>query len=390
MGLRKGKNILNVQAFLRERVGPDAWDKLVAAVPEADRRVLSSVVTEGWYEVSLHARLDRAFCDLFFDGNLAGAEELGRFSAQRDLNLDHRWMLRLVGATFALQHMDIYWNDEEDTGHWNTEFQGDHMVAELSGWANDEPVLCRRLLGYLGHAFERVGTVSSRKHTRCRALGDPTCVFEFDCHIESDAPEGPGRLTKSNILEIGSELCRLPDLESLAQAIVDLIQVLMGYPYLELWLQWPDSNELALLRSSGSTTGSVPQHFVLQKANRKVGRITVEAPQGQAIHPSQDLLDDLLPWITLTLDAALMSSKQATPMASFTRRLLSAQTKWHLTPRQMEVLELVLRGLTNKEIAAVLHCEDGNVEQHVTHIKRNAGAEKTNRAVLAWKFWMEL
>jgi DNA-binding CsgD family transcriptional regulator len=390
MGLRKGRSIINLQAFLAERIGSDAWDRLSAAVSEEDRRVLSNVVPSGWYDIAFHARLNRAFCDVFFDGSLAAAEELGRFSADKDFELTPRWMLRLVDPSFAIKHMDIYWKEDEDTGSWKTVTQGDHVITELLDWDNVEPVLCRRLLGYIGRTLERAGAVFKKKHTNCRGLGDPSCVFEFDWHIEPDAPAAKGALTSSMISEIGRELCGLPDLESLVQAIVNLAHVRLGYPYIELWVHWPDSSELALFKTSGVKTGSAPLHFVLQKATRTVGRITIEGPQGKTSKVSVDLLDDLLPWITLTLDAALMSSNQSTPITSFTRRLMIAQMRWNLTPRQMEVLELVLRGMSNKEIAAVLQCESGNVEQHITHIKRHAGAEKTNRAGLAWKFWMEL
>ncbi len=56
MNLRKGTSIISTKAFVIDRFGPDAWDRLIATVPEEDRIVLSSVVAEGWYDMALHAR----------------------------------------------------------------------------------------------------------------------------------------------------------------------------------------------------------------------------------------------------------------------------------------------------------------------------------------------
>jgi DNA-binding NarL/FixJ family response regulator len=54
----------------------------------------------------------------------------------------------------------------------------------------------------------------------------------------------------------------------------------------------------------------------------------------------------------------------------------------------VEVLELVARGKTNKEIAAVLGRSEGTVEVHVTNLLRKYGA--SNRAGLVAMFWGEL
>ncbi len=50
--------------------------------------------------------MNRLFCDFFYDGNLAAAEDLGRFSAERDLAGSRRWILSLVRPSFILRHMD--------------------------------------------------------------------------------------------------------------------------------------------------------------------------------------------------------------------------------------------------------------------------------------------
>jgi DNA-binding CsgD family transcriptional regulator len=46
--------------------------------------------------------------------------------------------------------------------------------------------------------------------------------------------------------------------------------------------------------------------------------------------------------------------------------------RWHLTPRQHEVLALVARGMANKQIGEKLGCAERTVELHVTELLRKA------------------
>lgn len=58
--------------------------------------------------------------------------------------------------------------------------------------------------------------------------------------------------------------------------------------------------------------------------------------------------------------------------------------EWRLTARQTEVLLAILRGSSNKEIAAALGCAEGTVRLHVTQILKRAGV--ASRAELFAKF----
>jgi DNA-binding CsgD family transcriptional regulator len=66
-------------------------------------------------------------------------------------------------------------------------------------------------------------------------------------------------------------------------------------------------------------------------------------------------------------------------------RLDRAIALWHLTPRQAEVLRLVVRGDSNKDIARVLSCAESTVELHVTQLLRRS--EAGSRTQLVAQFW---
>jgi len=56
-----------------------------------------------------------------------------------------------------------------------------------------------------------------------------------------------------------------------------------------------------------------------------------------------------------------------------------------LTPRELEIIELVAKGLQNKEIAASLGIKTRTVDYHVGNILSKLGAKSRLEAVITWK-----
>jgi len=63
------------------------------------------------------------------------------------------------------------------------------------------------------------------------------------------------------------------------------------------------------------------------------------------------------------------------------RRLLRFRLDYNLSPRESEVLELIVRGFTNRKISEALFISENTVKKHVYNIFQKTGAE--NRTVLA-------
>jgi DNA-binding NarL/FixJ family response regulator len=59
----------------------------------------------------------------------------------------------------------------------------------------------------------------------------------------------------------------------------------------------------------------------------------------------------------------------------------SAVATPQLTPREIEVLELLAKGLSNKEIASVLNFTDFTAKAHVRNILEKLGVEDRTSAV---------
>jgi DNA-binding NarL/FixJ family response regulator len=79
---------------------------------------------------------------------------------------------------------------------------------------------------------------------------------------------------------------------------------------------------------------------------------------------------------------SLVLWRSAAGMPSSMPRVASA---WGLSPREREVLGLLVRGWANAAIAGELGCAEKTVEQHVSSIFRKSGA--AGRAELVFLVW---
>ena len=88
------------------------------------------------------------------------------------------------------------------------------------------------------------------------------------------------------------------------------------------------------------------------------------------------------------IDADLAKSRiaivlqEATPSFSHKRILDRSKEKFHLTPRQTEILQHLLQGLTNKEIATPLRITEQTVKEHIKHLLAKTGSTSRTSLVM--------
>jgi len=384
MGLQKSTGILNMKAFLDERIGPAAWDELIASLPDADRSVLRSLVPGDWYDYALHGRLNRAFCDVFYNGDLSAAEALGRYSAVRNLSLAYIWKLWVAQPELAIQHANSYWRQEESSGTLTAEHQSGEFIVRISEWEGCHEVLCRRLLGYVGRLLEVHGEVVQAKHTRCAARGDSVCVFHFHWHGPQRAHYVEPSPSRPELVDFVKQLELLRDLPTRANAITSLLLGHLSFTYVELWVQSGDSDELMLLRCVGSSSGAPRRCILLPRGERVVGRIEGEALPGAP----DDLLEQLAPHLASALDGGPLRGRPLTHEQAIARRLEVARTKYGVTDRELEALALVAEGCTNETIAEKLGISRRTVETYISRLQ--ARLMTTGRRDLCSFFWSKL
>lgn len=388
-GLVPGIKFSSRRDFVRERFGESTWELVINRLSTEDRERVASADPGAWYDVRMLERVMMAIHQqLQADDSLL--MEIGRFDADRELSGVHRWYLRLMRPSFAIRHMNMYWRRSHDTGTWRSSLNGSEVKAELRDWAVVNRVMCITMLGYLGRTLELFGgKVTQLAHPECRANGHPACVFHTHLDLPADEPRSGRRPTRADVSAVARELTQYPDREALAEALVTLLRFQFGCGWVELWGTGP-GDAMQLLGVSGTKGSGEQRRFVLEVGGRAVGRLEVELPRGPGQGTVDEVLNELVPWFAVALEVARSSGTEPPEVEEdeLARRLRRAKETARLTPRQLEVLELVARGKTNKEIAAVLGRSEGTVEVHVTNLLRKYGA--TNRAGLVAMFWGKL
>jgi DNA-binding CsgD family transcriptional regulator len=181
--------------------------------------------------------------------------------------------------------------------------------------------------------------------------------------------------------EIGQRLAGLDDLAALARELDAHLRSRFLVADVRLLVRRGGSLDPALpsMAADVSRAGATLVR-PLYALGRDVGRLEVDLDP--AARPRE--LDLLVPFVALGVDRCLATSARpgGAPPASTAGRApeADAPSPWSLTPRERAVLDLVLRGLANKDVAATLGCGVKNVESALSRLFRKVGVE--NRTAL--------
>ncbi len=176
----KGNIIRARIAFVKERFGDDAWQKVLAALPEADRKQLGSVMGVGWFEFELGDRLDKAIVAVLGGGNTRIFEDMGRASARENLGGPHSSFLQPPDPQKFLAKASMIYRFYYDTGQRSYEQTGPTSgVLTTTGSETFSTADCATVIGWYKEALEMLGAkaVTVVEETCC-ARGDQACRYK--------------------------------------------------------------------------------------------------------------------------------------------------------------------------------------------------------------------
>lgn len=380
----RGNGLANIRQWTVDHYGDEGWAAVVSSLGPSERETLRELRVADWYPLSLQAALLRAIDRRFGDDDLRLARRIGGDQAARDLDRGvTTWLFRLFSPATMLGNMDVVWRRFHDTGRWAARLDGPAVVVTVHGWRNEDRANCADVEGYLEHLARRLSRAQGHmRHTRCRLDGHEGCEFVYSEPLDRRVPMPRGPLTAETAAAVGRELMQVRDPETVRDAVVTVLRhALPRASSAALWA-WDDATgEARLLWSCGHPTDRPAHCVVLEAGGRTVARVEVDAlpqPEREGVLAA---LEALAPWFGAAL-AGSHGSRPSEPSAEpgGGGRVVRAAAAWRLTPRQGEVLEGVLAGLTNKEIASRIRCAEATVEVHMTALFRKSGA--TTRAGL--------
>jgi DNA-binding NarL/FixJ family response regulator len=178
---------------------------------------------------------------------------------------------------------------------------------------------------------------------------------------------GVSRYTESSVAEICASRCSILLMDSVAttEDMILLGDLFEKVPEVKVVLFGMDQDAGVFLKSAYCGVSG----YLLKDASASEIIAAVRAvAQGEAAWPPQ---------LCMELGRHLsheyrMRAKMGVPLGS---------TKYCLTARQLELMRLVERGLTNKEIAVNLNLSEFTVKNHIRRVMREVDADDRHEAV---------
>lgn len=158
----------------------------------------------------------------------------------------------------------------------------------------------------------------------------------------------------------------------------DLDLVLLDY-------HLPDMNGLAALNIFGERHPELPVVILSGSANPSIAQ-RVLAQGAAGFVTKSGLSDELLHALRQVLSGEVYSPQEFRPTASETTQSADI-TPPVFTPRQQQVLQLLLGGYSNREISDQLSLSDETVKNHVSSILRGFGVKTRTQAALEAGRW---
>ena len=173
-------NILKARvAFVKERFGGTAWDRVVCTMSAQEQALLSGAVNVGWYPFELGRRLDEAIVAVLGGGKTAVFEEMGRASARENLTTVHKNFLEPRDPAAFMQKTAMIYRFYYDTGRRTWEATGPTSGVMTTYEAQTHSAAdCATVSGWYKEALAMAGARDVViVEEACRARGSEFCRY---------------------------------------------------------------------------------------------------------------------------------------------------------------------------------------------------------------------
>jgi len=175
----KGTVLKSRLAFVTEHAGMDALQAVLATFAPADRRVLETALTVGWYPFELGKALDDAIVKVVGGGDPQFFRRLGRASADKNLTSLHRTFLTPGDPHAFLGKAQQIYGLYYDTGRREYERTGEKsgVITTRDAETFSAPD-CLTVVGWYERALEMCGARRvAVVEDECRAQGGQACRY---------------------------------------------------------------------------------------------------------------------------------------------------------------------------------------------------------------------
>lgn len=174
----KGGALLSRLAFVREHLGDEGVQGVMARLPEDDRAVCAHILTGAWYSFELNEKIDQAVAAQMGMGEKVFLL-IGEKSASQNLGGPHKAMFSPGDPHGLLRRTPQIYQMYYDVGRRSYEHAGEKKAIlrtyDAVMFSRQD---CMTIIGWHRKAIEMCGGTEVRvTETRCRAKGAEHCEY---------------------------------------------------------------------------------------------------------------------------------------------------------------------------------------------------------------------
>jgi DNA-binding CsgD family transcriptional regulator len=366
MPLVRGTSLVHFRSYVREHFGAPALDRTLRALAPPHAALVAHALPDEWYPVAAQHAALLAFDRAVGRGDLATLAPLGAYTCTRDLSGSLGWVFRLCSPARIVGHTDVLWRRFHSTGTWTTRILPHSIELRLDQWNGGSRPACLLLQGYLGALLEQLSDGrGALRHPHCAFRGARACEFVVDVGVAGLAPLDVDVMPGDSV-SIGRELGQLTSYDAVREAVIALFRAQTQGCDARFSLADPEGL-LVACASSGQGAREDARQWLLEARGRVVGQLDAHFARND---PRAHTVGELVPWMALAL--ANVEPAVTDPHAAMRERIRSAVERWGLTPRQQEILAMVVDGRSNRQIAIALERAEGTIEIHVKALLKKA------------------
>lgn len=156
----KGTAVRAVKEYIIGQFGTSGYEQWLHKLPDRSRTIFAgAVLASGWYPATDGVIEPlRVMCDMFYQGDLAGVRQQGRFSADQDLRGVYRAFVKVASPQFLIRNVASIWGSYyTDTQAQATPVAEKSVRLEINGVEPDNPYNQYAIAGWVERALEICG-----------------------------------------------------------------------------------------------------------------------------------------------------------------------------------------------------------------------------------------
>jgi len=168
----KGVSVISTRDFVSTKFNTEDYNSWLKSLSAESLSIMNgNLLASNWYPY-VRAMLEptKAVCDLFYGGSMRGAEEIGKFSADKSLHGIYRFFVKVASPDSLLKRASNIFQSYYNPCRIELIKEGERMyVMKFSEFDPPSPFVEHRVLGWVEEALSICGANSVRTSIRKNA-----------------------------------------------------------------------------------------------------------------------------------------------------------------------------------------------------------------------------